>query len=381
MGTFQKLYDTLVIGGGITGLATAYFLQKKGADVLLLEKTARTGGWIRTERKEDFLIEYGPRALRPTPLTLALVEELGLQEEVVWAQPKAHKRYIYQETGLVKVTPFLLLKALLPLTKEFFMKPQDLPEETIASFARRHFGAWLTDNVIDPVTLGIYGGDMHHLSLDRCFPLLKQWEKEKGSVIRGFLSHARSSKAALFSFKEGMQTLPDRLRTLLGDKIRLNSCVKSCLQKEGIWHVETIQESFLAKNVIRTDPVDGEYLSLSVVTLGFKNRCLPLEGFGFLVPSHFGLALKGCLFDSCLQNGERTQLSFMMKALHEEEALKTALEAASQILGITEKPLLVDYFLAEKSIFQYRLNLFDAPPVGINACLLRAAQFRDAHVV
>lgn len=346
------MYDALIIGGGITGLATAYFLHKKGQKVLLVEKEARVGGWIRSEKKEGFLIEYGPRALRPAPLTLSLIEELGLTDQIVWASSQLHKRYIYLEKGLIRITPWLFIKHSLPLLRELFLKPVDRPEETIASFSLRHFGPWITNNIMDPLTLGIYGGSIESLSLDRTFPLLKKLEREKGSILRGM---QLPKKSTLFSFIEGMQTLTDRLAQVLEGSIRVNS-------------TETPE----AKRVISTAKAEMTYLSMTVVTLGYSKRYKQFPGFGFLVPSHRGLSLKGCLFQD-----EGRLFSFMMEPLAEEAAFKIALEAVQEILGIDEKPILRDYFLAKEAIPQYTIGLGHLPPVGVNACISQALSYAE----
>lgn len=375
MVTSQKPYDTIVVGGGITGLATAYFLQKQGQDVLLLEKSLYLGGQIRSRRQEGFLIEYGPRALRPAAHTLALVKELDLEEDIVWASPEAHKRYLYLEKGLTKVSPYLLLKCGLPLLKDLFMGPRSLPEETIACFSKRHFGTWFTENIMDPLTIGIYGGDISRLSLDQSFPLLKKFEKEKGSVIRGFLAERKkgSQHPALYSFRKGMQTLPDSLSKKLGENALTGQEVLSCEKRGDLWCVKTPKDTYIAKKVIHTGKKEGEYASLSVVTLAYSHKCLEKPGFGFLVPSHRGLSLKGAIFESNIFQEEKTRLSFMMSPLEEKEAFQEALKAAKQILGIQDNPVMSHYFLAREAIPQYLVGQQKGAPVGVNACLEAAA--------
>ena len=54
-----------IIGGGISGLSAAFYLDKArraGAQLgyTLFESSDRLGGVIRTERKDDFVIEAGP---------------------------------------------------------------------------------------------------------------------------------------------------------------------------------------------------------------------------------------------------------------------------------------------------------------------------------
>ena len=49
-----------IVGGGISGLACAYFLGRRGVRCRLYEKRSRLGGTIRTERLQGCLVEAGP---------------------------------------------------------------------------------------------------------------------------------------------------------------------------------------------------------------------------------------------------------------------------------------------------------------------------------
>ncbi len=69
--------DVIVVGGGISGLASAWGLQRRGARVLLLEAAPRVGGTIGTAREHDCLLESGPNStLETTPLIGSLLDEV-----------------------------------------------------------------------------------------------------------------------------------------------------------------------------------------------------------------------------------------------------------------------------------------------------------------
>ncbi|PSQ79089.1 MAG: protoporphyrinogen oxidase, partial [Bacteroidetes bacterium QH_6_63_17] len=79
-----------VIGAGIAGLAAAYRLHRAGVSVRVLEATDRTGGVIRSESTEGFLVEHGPNSIRAGSVELErLIDELDLQNERVWANDAA----------------------------------------------------------------------------------------------------------------------------------------------------------------------------------------------------------------------------------------------------------------------------------------------------
>jgi len=61
-----------VVGGGISGLACAYVLQKAGVEVLLVEASARPGGVISSVSRDGFLLELGPQSFTCTSQLLSL---------------------------------------------------------------------------------------------------------------------------------------------------------------------------------------------------------------------------------------------------------------------------------------------------------------------
>lgn len=69
-----------VLGGGLTGLSAAFHLARRfpTTPIALINRDARFGGWVRSERVKvngaEVLLEAGPRTLRPTaPSVLELV--------------------------------------------------------------------------------------------------------------------------------------------------------------------------------------------------------------------------------------------------------------------------------------------------------------------
>ena len=73
-----------IVGGGISGLSAAYFLDKAGHRCTLIESQDRLGGVIRTERAEGCLIEAGPDSfIAQKPWALELIRELGIEGQVI----------------------------------------------------------------------------------------------------------------------------------------------------------------------------------------------------------------------------------------------------------------------------------------------------------
>lgn len=79
-----------VIGGGITGLTTAFYLQRYAqqnnlpVDVVLIESSLRVGGKIQTLRKDGFIIERGPESFLDYMNSVRdLAKDLGIEKEMV----------------------------------------------------------------------------------------------------------------------------------------------------------------------------------------------------------------------------------------------------------------------------------------------------------
>src|SRR6478672_6295201 len=74
-----------IIGGGITGLTAAYTLEKEtDFEVTLIESGNALGGKIQTVQDGGFTVEAGPDSIFVgKPAAMELVNELGLQDEIV----------------------------------------------------------------------------------------------------------------------------------------------------------------------------------------------------------------------------------------------------------------------------------------------------------
>ena len=79
----NTIYDTIVVGGGIAGLTSAAYLARSGQKVLLIEKNNEFGGLVNSFKRDGFHFEAGVRALEDAGIVFPMLEDLGIDLEVV----------------------------------------------------------------------------------------------------------------------------------------------------------------------------------------------------------------------------------------------------------------------------------------------------------
>lgn len=369
----------VIIGGGISGLATAWFLKKRYGTKIhltLIEKKTSPGGWIQTIDSQGFLFEAGPRGFRPHgkgDVTLKLAHALGLENEIIGASSSTKNRYVRLHEQLHRFSlPLLIKQGLLQgLFKDLWKKPpqQDL---SISAFFSERFGKAFSRNLIVPLVQGIFGGQADKLSMEACFPLLFKGAQEEGSVVKGMLKqrHKRSSLPPLLSFKSGMQTLPNRLHEKFDGELYFSTQVHSIQEDKTI---ETSQGRLSADHIICAIPLfelskicsfatsiaqSLPFLTLTTVHLGYERKVLPLKGFGYLFSQPQETGFLGATFDSDLfeehNRSHQTRLTFMYRGQeNEENLLSQAKQLAKEHLDIEATPHIAFTRTASNAIPQY----------------------------
>ncbi len=148
-----------IIGGGISGLVSAYLLKQKDFEVTLFDKNETVGGNIQSRKIAGFLIEQGPNSLLKSPRLVDLIKSLDLENELLPTKTTAKKRYVLQN-GKLKALPmsiakmvfgdFFSLKAKLRLLKEPFIKTKSSENESVADFFERRLGKEIVEKAADP---------------------------------------------------------------------------------------------------------------------------------------------------------------------------------------------------------------------------------------
>lgn len=337
--------QVVIVGGGITGLSAAWYLQQAGVSYALLEADGRWGGKVHTAYVDDFVIETGADAfLTRKPWALALARELGLSARIMGVNRQHSGTFVLTGGELVRIpdgvqliaptqplaflrSPLFSWRGKLRMYLDLFISPRmDDADESLGSFVRRRVGAEAIDKLAEPLLAGIYNAETDRLSIMATFPQYRALEKDYGSLIRGLnaLQAERSGKAAsdqptFISFERGTQEIIDALTTQLTGDLRLN-CPASQIDRlddrryrVGLADGSTIE----AAAVILATPAkisagllhslepaaaallaDIRYTSVGAAALAFRRADVPhpLDGLGVVIPGSEGRMIDGITF-------------------------------------------------------------------------------------
>ena len=402
-----------IIGGGISGLTTAWWLRKQGYSVKVFEQDATVGGTMKTVHNNGWLIETGPNsALETTPLFKILCNDLGISNELVYANPAGKNRYILRNGKLhpLPMSPgkffrskLWSLRGKIRLLKEPFVGKAK-KEESIAEFVERRLGRELLDYAINPFVAGIFAGAPEKLSVRAAFPKLYALEEKYGGLIWGQFAGARERKkrgevakdrAQMFSFKNGMQTLPDAIGNALGKDVQTSSTVEELEYDENekmyILHYSTNGSSHThrTQSVIFAVPTSGagrlinsfdDSLSKSIqniyyppvteVFVGYRFEQVKrdMDGFGFLIPEKEKRKILGVIWSSTLFEGRAPDGCVALTVFvggsrqpenakwNDRDILSTVKNELQELMQINGEPIFTRITRWEKAIPQYHIG-------------------------
>lgn len=244
--TARAAHHVAIVGGGISGLASAWYLQQLAAQqgipltYTLLEASPTLGGKIVTEQIDGygdapFIVEGGPDSfLTQKPWALQLARELGLGPRLLGTNDHLRKTYVLhhgEPTPLpdgvllivpTRFTPFARSPLISPWGKlrmglEYFIPPKTGDEdETLAAFIRRRLGSEALDKIAEPLLSGIYSAESDKQSLLATFPRFRDMEKQHGSLIRGMLASRRPQTNGAAAPPAQSQPSPSMFMSLQG---------------------------------------------------------------------------------------------------------------------------------------------------------------------
>ena len=324
-----------IVGGGISGLATAYQLASDGVAFTLFEASPRLGGIIETVHRQGFVIECGPDSwVTEKPWARELAVELGLEDQIIPSNDQWRRTFVQQgsdsQTQLVSIPDGMrmmvptkwepLLDSPLfsgqarqayqrePERAEELKQSAPAQDESVAEFVRRHFGEEVAGTIAGPLLAAVFGGDIAQLSVRAVMPAFVRMEAEEGSLITALQHRAPQSTQSLFTtLSNGLGTLIDRIvERLPAASLRLSEAVLRVDPENSGWQLTTASGPTRFDAVVLATPPDvtrellkdqhapmadllpQQASSAIVVALAFtaeQANCLRIpRGFGFIVP-------------------------------------------------------------------------------------------------
>jgi protoporphyrinogen/coproporphyrinogen III oxidase len=382
-----------IVGGGITGLAAAYYLNKRGRDVVdytLIESGPAFGGKIVSAREGGFVVEGGPDSfITQKTAAIELCRELGLGDKLISTNDAARKVFVWSRGKLrqmpegvmliipTKITPFLKSSLIswpgkLRMSLDAVIPPRgDDGDETLAHFVRRRLGAEALDKIAEPMIAGIYVADAENLSLKSTFPRFLDMERKYGSLLRGMMRQRRapngsngrsgnshSSTSLFMTLRGGLQEMTESLvEQLKPEALLLNRSVVALTREAGSYRltlsdgkrvradaVVLAAPAYAAAALLREmDPSLASklgqirYVSTATVSLGFQRAKVKhsLEGFGFVVPRSEKRKIIACTWSSTKFNDRAPKEHVLLRAFvggaHREDLAEQDDEAIVQM--------------------------------------------------
>ncbi len=346
-----KRRKVVIVGGGITGLTTAYYLQQKAKaqnkplEIVLIEASLRVGGKIHTVRKDGFTIERGPESFFDTGSSVrSLARELNIEHKMI--QNNNGRTFIAVGSNLHPIPSNILLGGS-PQIFSFMTSnvlslsgkvraagdlilpklPHDA-DEPISAFFRRRFGKELVENLVEPVLAGTFAGDVDHVSMQSMFPQFYQLEKEYRSLLIGMKKTGKGIYAMVEtpgeihyeSFENGLETLIEALEEALTDVTIIKGMKVDSIENQND-HTNQLflndGSSLQADKVIVTTPFnvakkifqDSEvmphlpkmnYATIATVTMAFEKGQMKkyTDALNFFVSRNSDFAITSCTWSN-----------------------------------------------------------------------------------
>lgn len=407
-----------VIGGGVTGLTAAYYLQRSAQrnslpiDVVLIESSLRLGGKIQTLRKDGFIVERGPESFLDYKNSVrGLAKDLGIEQQMV---PNNDGRtyvavgsHLYPIPNLLafgsalEVSSFIT-SGLLSLSGKLraagdllLPKTKDDEDEPIGDFFRRRFGKEVVENLVEPLLAGTFAGDIDHLSIKAMFPQFYQLEKQHRSLILGLKKSGESLRnehhiESYQTFQNGLETLIESLEAHLSPNSILKGVKVESIDRLNDGSVQIFSNNIApikCDAVIMTTPFNAakevldhsgllddipkmQYATIATVTMAFKQDESKKykDAMNFFVSRNSDFAITTCTWCNHKWNDVAPAGYDLLRVyigrvgdeaiveLSDSDIEKTVLQDLERAIGLEDAPLFTVVSRWKESMPQYTVG-------------------------
>ena len=344
----EEKQKIIIIGGGIAGLTSAFYLQKAiqeenlPIELKLIEASHRLGGKMQTVIRDGFTIERGPDSFLARKLSISrLAKEVGMEDQLVHnstgksyvlvneklhSMPGGSIMGIPTEVGPFLTTDLFSIPGKLRAAADFILpKSESGKDQSLGEFFRRRLGDEVVENLIEPLLSGIYAGDIDQLSLMSTFPQFYEVEQKYRSLIIGMKKSTPSqpkspvskekAKGAFLTFKTGLQSFAEAIEAKIDSKTILKGHRVDKITKHGNKYDVYLNngETLVADSIIAATPhkitqsmfADYHFFdpfktvpstSVATVALAFPEEAVKndIDGTGFVVSRNNDYSITAC---------------------------------------------------------------------------------------
>ena len=342
----------VVVGGGITGLAAAFFLKDQAVRVTVLEGSPRLGGKLQASDVAGVAMDEGAEALLARrPEGIELIKAVGLGDDLVPAGVTSAAIYTRGALRSLPRRQFLGVPADLDelaatgvvspegvaRARDEHTRPAGDRDVSVTEYIGSRLGVEVVDRLVDPLLGGVYAGRSEDLSFEATLAPLAVAARKHATLTgaaTSLLPPAPAADAApakpapvFVSLTTGLGALAEAIAKASGADVRLNAMTRDLKRTETGWRLTIGPRSIStgahpeyldADAVILAVPAApaarlladtaGEaaaqlkqipYASMAIVTLAFRAEEFPAQQrSGFLVPAVDGRAVKAATFST-----------------------------------------------------------------------------------
>ncbi len=179
--------SVVIVGGGIAGLAAAFFLRDRGLTVTVLEGSSRLGGKLAVSEVAGISVDEGAEALLARrPEGTGLITEVGLAGELVqpgttaaniWTRgqlrplPRRQMMGVPADLGELARSGILSAGGVTRAGQDLQLPATDRAGDvSVTACVAARLGQEVVDRLVDPLLGGVYAGRSEELSFEATLP-------------------------------------------------------------------------------------------------------------------------------------------------------------------------------------------------------------------
>jgi oxygen-dependent protoporphyrinogen oxidase len=336
----------VVVGGGIAGLAAAFFLRDEPVTVTLLEGSPRLGGKLSASEVAGIPVDEGAEALlarRPEGIDLITATGLGaglvpagVTSSAIYTRgamrPLPRKQFMGVPADLDELAATGVVSAEgVARAREESRPPAPPADVSVTEYIGARLGAEVVDRLVDPLLGGVYAGRSEELSFEATLAPLAAAARKHPALTRAAASLLPSGPTADNSKKPtpvfvtlatGLGSLPEAIAKASGAQVRTGAMVRELARTATGWrltigsaadpeclHADAVilatpaapASRLLSRTVPAASSALSEipYASMAIITLAFRAESFPDQRrSGYLVPAVDGKAVKAATFST-----------------------------------------------------------------------------------